>query len=137
MKESNIEILRLSPADCFEQWDDIKPFIQMALEDQHYNAEDLKKLLLDGITRAYAVLKDSVYLAVVTAEIVVYPRDKVVRIHTAGGTRADLWAERMIDEITKDAKSNGATELQIIGRKGWLKVLDGFKQQTIVMGKSI
>ena len=137
MKESDIEILRLSPTECFEQWDDIKPLIQIAIEDQHYTAEDIKHLLLKGITRAYKVLKDSKTLAVITAEIVIYPRDKVVRIHTAGGTRADLWAEKVIDEITKDAKGVGAVELQIIGRKGWLKILDGFKQQTTVMGKMI
>ena len=130
-------IYRLTPAECFEQWDDLKPLIDIAIVDEHYTSEDIKKHLLDGISRAYKVVLDGVILAVVTAELVVYPKAKVVRIHTAGGKDSHLWAEKVIDAISEDANNNGATELQIIGRKGWLKVLDGFKEQYTVMSKTI
>ena len=130
-------IYRLTPTECFEQWDDIKPFIDMAIVDEHYTSEDIKKHLLEGITRAYKVVADGVIMAVVTAELVIYPKAKVVRIHTAGGKDMSMWAEKAIKAISEDGIRNGARELQIIGRKGWLKVLDGFKEQYTVMSKAI
>ena len=132
-----MQILRLTPAECFKQWDDIEPFIQMAIEDEHYTSKDVKKFLLDGVSRAYSVVKGSKIIAVVTADLVSYPTSKIVRIHTAGGIDYKSWADDVINMAAKDGKDNGASEIQIIGRKGWLKVLSGFKLESVIIGKAI
>ena len=126
----------MTPQECYEQWDDIEPFIQMALDGQHYKAEDLKENLIKAILRAYRVI-DGKTIAVVTAEIIAYPQDKVVLIHTAGGTESSQWRDKVVDMIAEDGRKNGATEIEIIGRKGWLKTLNGFTQKSVIMSKKI
>lgn len=126
----------MTPEQAINDWDEIKPFIQMALVGQHYTAEDIKANLAKAILRAYRVI-DGKTLAVVTAELIEYPQDKVVLIHTAGGTDSAQWRDIVIDMVTEDGRANGATEIEIIGRKGWLRTLNGFSEKSVIMSKKI
>ena len=124
----------IQPQSVVENWDRIKPLIDKALTKEFYDAEDIKHLCLSGMMMVF-VAQD--YQAVATVELINHPKQKAALVHTLGGDGMEEWVDELLEEITKIAKSNGANSIQINGRRGWLKRLDGFKEAYTTMVKRI
>lgn len=71
----------------------------------------------------------------VITEIVDYPQKSVCRIWLAGGNMDELLeAEK---HITALAKSHGCDGMEIIGRRGWQRVLKDYKPSAVVLVKDL
>ena len=90
--------------------------------------------VLDAIKSGKAQFFSMENSAIVT-EIVDYPQKSVCRIWLAGGDMDELLeAEKHIAAI---AKSIGCTGMEIIGRKGWERVLTDYKPTAVVLVKDL
>lgn len=92
-----------------------------ALNHGRHQAEDIHGFLLKGICQLWLSWRDGIEAIAVT-EIVCYPRLKAVRIFQLRGKDREHWLgfERL---IATWAKSEGCTRMELIGRKGWSRVL--------------
>lgn len=113
-------------------WDCAAPLIQRAvdLQDTH-SLEDVK----EAVDAGRAQLWCGTHSALVT-EIIVYPRKKVCRIWMAGGLLWEL-KDDMLPAVEGWAKSKGCDAVEIIGRKGWQRVLDDYRQPHVRLVKEI
>ena len=73
--------------------------------------------------------------AAVVTEIMDYPQKRVLRYWLAGGNLKPLL--KVEPSIRHWSQLWGCVGIEIIGRKGWHKVLKGFKQTGIILAKDM
>jgi hypothetical protein len=61
---------------------------------------------------------------------------KVCIITACGGSGMKRWLP-LLDGIEAYARDEGCTRVRIYGRKGWLRVLDGYREKHVIMDKEI
>jgi len=121
--------------DIFLIWQQVAPLLKPAL-DNTYDIMDIEKGLLENRFQLFISWNNKVESAVVT-EIAVYPRAKVLRYFLAGGTNLDNWLEKIQQVIEKFAKNNNCTQVEVAGRKGWVKKLKGYKEKAVLLSKDL
>ena len=119
--------------DIFLIWQQVAPLLKPAL-DNTYDIMDIEKGLQENRFQLFISWNNKVESAVVT-EIAVYPRAKVLRYFLAGGTNLDNWLEKIQQVIEKFAKNNNCTQVEVAGRKGWVKKLKGYKEKAVLLSK--
>lgn len=121
-------------------WKDVEPFISepLAGNDGEFTAEDIYRSLLEKKMQLWVAYRDGIKAAMVT-EVVNYPRKKVVRIVTLGGDDMAGWIDDGFPLIHRWAKEQGASGMEIMGRKGWIRVLDrfGYRHAHVILKKEI
>lgn len=66
------------------------------------------------------------------------PRGKACEVYGACGTQtAPGQIDAIIHEIEKWAADIGCTRTRLLGRKGWLRVLNGYRQTGVILEKEI
>lgn len=106
--------------------------IENALEyaNDSHNALDVLDAVKSGKAQFFSI-GDSC----VITEIVDYPQKSVCRIWLAGGNMDELLeAEKHIASL---AKEHGCDGMEIIGRKGWQRVLKDYKPSAVVLVKDL
>ena len=73
--------------------------------------------------------------AAVVTEIIDYPQKRVLRYWLAGGNLKTLL--KVEPSIRHWSQLWGCVGIEIIGRKGWHRVLKGFKQTGIILAKDM
>lgn len=121
--------------DIFLIWQQVAPLLKPAL-DNTYDIMDIEKGLQESRFQLFISWNNKVESAVVT-EIAVYPRAKVLRYFLAGGTNLDNWLEKIQQVIEKFAKNNNCTQVEVAGRKGWVKKLKGYKEKAVLLSKDL
>lgn len=132
------------PADMIDDvWDECKDFIQLAEKkgQSEMNAQDIYEFCRNQEMQLWIVYDDTAMdeiKAVVTTEIVNYPRKKVCRIVTLGGIGIDSWIHA-ISTIEAWAESQGCESMETFCRKGFIKKLEnyGYEQTYTVLGKDL
>lgn len=61
---------------------------------------------------------------------------KVCIITVCGGSDMKRWLP-LIGQIESYARREGCERVRIYGRKGWLRVLDGYEQKYVIMDKEL
>jgi len=135
MSSSDSIITQVPKEDTFLIWQQVAPLLQPAL-DNTYDIMDIEKGLLENRFQLFISWNNKVESAVVT-EIAVYPRAKVLRYFLAGGTNLDNWLEKIQQVIEKFAKNNNCTQVEVAGRKGWVKKLKGYKEKAVLLSKDL
>lgn len=121
--------------DVFLIWTKVAPLLQKAL-DGTYDIIDVEQGLQDNRFQLFISWNNGIESAVIT-EIAEYPKAKVLRYVLAGGTNLENWLEEIQEVIEKFAKKNHCTQLEVAGRKGWLKKLKDFKEKAILLSKDL
>ncbi len=121
--------------DVFLIWTKVAPLLQKAL-DGTYDIMDVEQGLEDDRFQLFISWNNGIESAVIT-EIAEYPKAKVLRYVLAGGTNLDNWLEEIQEVIEKFAKKNHCTQLEIAGRKGWLKKLNKYKEKAVLLSKDL
>ena len=121
--------------DIFLIWQQVAPLLKPAL-DNTYEIMDIEKGLQESRVQLFISWNNKVESAVVT-EIAVYPRAKGLRYFLAGGTNLDNWLEKIQQVIEKFAKNNNCTQVEVAGRKGWVKKLKGYKEKAVLLSKDL
>ena len=135
MSSSDSIITQVPKEDIFLIWQQVAPLLQPAL-DNTYDIMDIEKGLQENRFQLFISWNNKVESAVVT-EIAVYPRAKVLRYFLAGGTNLDNWLEKIQQVIEKFAKNNNCTQVEVAGRKGWVKKLKGYKEKAVLLSKDL
>ena len=129
-------IVKVPSKDLYIVWEDVEKLLKKALDDCYTSQDIYNGLTQDRFQLFISWEKFKVESAVVT-EIAAYPRKKICRYFLAGGKNMDNWVNPIQETIEKFAKKNGCQEIEVAGRKGWLKKLKGYKQKIFLMSKEL
>ena len=105
-------------------WEQLFPTIEKGQE--FITRKDLEK----GIeNNTYQLFKDD------NCSLVTASHLKTLRIGIAGGKLESII--KITEKVEKYAKNRQYTNIEIVGRAGWEKVLSGYKKQEVILRKEI
>jgi hypothetical protein len=105
-------------------WEQLFPTIEKSQE--FITREDLEK----GIeNNTYQLFKDD------NCSLVTASHLKTLRIGIAGGNLQSII--KITEKVEKYAKKRNYKNIEIVGRSGWEKVLDGYKKEKVILRKEI
>lgn len=121
----------LVPVDSGEvesTWPHIEEFVERGLAGAqgNYWPIDIKNSCINRDMQLWVSINDTVFEACLITQIIVYPRIKVAGLIVIGGSGMKNWLKYEAT-IAAWAKSQGCEELEGYARKGWLRVLTGWK----------
>jgi hypothetical protein len=105
-------------------WEQLFPSIDYGRES--ISRKDLEKGIENG---TYQLFKDA-DCSVITASFA-----KTLRIGVAGGNLRSL--VKIEEKVEKYAKKRQYDNIEIVGRAGWEKVLNGYKKEKVILRKEI
>jgi len=119
-------------------WEEVYPLIDKA---QVYAAgeldtQDFFAMIENEDMQLWIAEDDNGIFAMMMTEFVQYPRKKVMRIVSIGGSEMNRWM-KYFPALEAAALSVGCTGFEIFGRKGWLRVLKDWKCSYHVLTKDI
>ena len=115
-----------------DEWDRCSAWLEAAL--YYSNGTHTIDDVLETVQRGDAQFWHYPDAAVVT-EIMDYPQKRVLRYWLAGGNLKTLL--KVEPSIRYWSQLWGCVGIEIIGRKGWHRVLKGFKQTGIILAKDM
>lgn len=123
-------------------WDTIRPFFLERRHDltEFSEPEDILKQVIAGRLDLWLVLSE---IGAVEGMLMAYPekhKNKCIYVlRWATGRNLHKHKQKVLKEIEEYALAGGATHIQVIGRKGWTRVLRGwkYKQTAIVLEKDL
>lgn len=119
-------------------WDQVTPYLLSALNyaDGKYTLESIKALIAKCDAQLWVeASKDGIKGACVT-QIAVYPTRSVCLLMLAGGVSLETY-QRYLPLVELWAMERGCESIEIVGRRGWVKVLPGFEVIHTVMSKRL
>ncbi|WP_050383962.1 hypothetical protein [Bradyrhizobium pachyrhizi] len=98
--------------------------------------EDIEADILSGLSLLWLAWNGRSIQAAATTVLINSEIGKVCVITACGGTGMKRWLP-LLDGIESYARDEGCARVRIYGRKGWLRVLDGYRAKHIIMDKEI
>jgi hypothetical protein len=116
-------------------WSQVKPQIEKAL-DGSYSSYDILEYIKQNRMQLWISWNDGIEASFVT-EVCDYPQLRVLRWVLAGGSNMESWLDLVTSKVEDWAKRNNCQRLEIVGRKGWTKVLRDYKPQAVYFVKEL
>lgn len=134
-----IEVFTVQPHEI-ETWAGrLLPHLErFELETQRTDALTLLRQAARAERQLWGVRSDAEVIGVLVTEIYDTTHSRVCWIWAAAGTESQAGdMQRVYEAIERWAREMGCKSIGINGRKGWLRVLPGFKQTAVVMEKEL
>ncbi len=117
-----------TPSDVLHYWNEIEPFVQMAIEHSNgeLNMEGIIKRIEKKEIAVGTIFDDDIrkLIAVVTFEMTTFDSGmKILTIQCAGGERLEEWFEQIDVLANSMARHHDCDKIYIVGRKGWERKL--------------
>src|SRR6056300_1850383 len=116
-------------------WLQVKPQIEKAL-DGSYSSYDILEYIKQNRMQLWISWNDGIEASFVT-EVCDYPQLRVMRWVLAGGSNMESWLDLVTSKVEDWAKKNNCQRLEIVGRKGWTKVLSDYEPQAVYFVKEL
>lgn len=114
--------------------------IQSALEYGHgeRNLKDITDSIQKGDKQVWVHSTEDLFTGTVITEIIQYPRKKTCQIIYLGGDSSLKFLDEL-QVIEEWARLNNCVDIQVIGRKGWLRVLKNqdYRERYTTVGKEL
>lgn len=125
---SSARLVGVSVEDLDRVWPLVLPWVEDAARSTNgrMGAEDFYRFVRDRDMQLWVVADEGEIKCCVLTEIVVYPKNKFLRISAAVGQGRDDW-QHLIADLKAYAKTHGCRGVESLARPGWERVLDGTK----------
>lgn len=138
---SSAELVCVDPKRVQEVWPHVAPLLRKAIARTGLSAfADIEREILCGRALLWlAVSGESsrvVIEAVASTSLQQTDRGKVCVITACAGARMSRWLP-LISRIEAYAKEEDCACIRIFGRKGWLRVLEGYDTKHIILDKEL
>jgi hypothetical protein len=133
-----VSIFTANPETLDFLWPHALPHLKRFSEETLLiNTDDLYEKLKTNDRQMWLIEREGKVVLVVVTEIWAGDSGPVCMIKIASGTAGHEALREICDEIEGWARGMGCAGMEISGRKGWLKVLDGFKQTGVILEKDL
>lgn len=106
------------------------PWLEATLSAEGYGFGDVLTLCAKGEAQLWPF--DG---AAALTQLLDCPTGRAVRVWAAGGNREYLEAAQ--DSLEEWARGAGAARLEIVGRRGWLRALKGYREVATIMTRDL
>lgn len=131
-------IFTAQPETLDQLWPHALPHLKRFSEETLLlNTEQIYEALKTNNKQLWMVEREGEVVLVVVTEVRDADAGPVCCIKIASGTAGHEALREICDEIERWAGSIGCAALEIYGRKGWARVLDGFKQIGVILEKDL
>jgi hypothetical protein len=103
-----------------------------------YNLGDVYDKIVNEIAQLWVAMEENEIVAAFMTEITVYGQKKMLTVHFAGGSKMIEWLPEMDSIFRRWALDNDCSGVELTGRKGWVKALEGlgWKPSFVIVEKS-
>jgi hypothetical protein len=127
----------IDPSHVREIWPHAATLLKAACRRTALNAfEDIEHEVMSGHSLLWLAWNGHEIQAAATTILIKSEIGKVCVITACGGTQMKHWLP-LLDGIEAYARDEGCTRVRIYGRKGWLRVLDGYREKHVIMDKEL
>ena len=126
------DLVCVNPADVQKVWPLARDLIRSAIERTKLSEfADVETDVLSGDQLLWLAISDRVEAAATT-----HLSRNVCILTACSGHQRERWLP-LFSRIEKYAKDEGCHTMRIYGRKGWERVLDGYKAEYVILEKSL
>ncbi len=134
---SSAELVCVDPARVAEFWPHVSPLLKAACHRTQLNAfADIEADILAGRSLLWLAWNGRTIEAAAATILIHSEAGRVCIITVCGGRDMRRWLP-LIGRIEAYAGNEGCRCVRIYGRKGWLRVLDGYDEKHIIMDKEL
>lgn len=123
-----MQITPVHPFYLIKREAEVIPLLDSALEPfgYRYKPTDVLIELLrpNTLWQAWLIHEGEEIIAIAISQIVQFPQRRGLCIFAIGGTRMDEWLDDLKALMEDHALKNACDHMEIVGRRGWNKVLD-------------
>lgn len=140
-------IVTISPAELEQVFPLISQFIMQGIEqsDGRVDIDSFCHMVADGswlLWGVYVTGEDEderpVFKGVVASELLEYPSGVMfATVPFTGGFDADEWAIEVLTFLEGWATKAGAVRMEIFARRGWSKLLHGYRCKNLILEKKL
>lgn len=132
---STAELLCVPPEMVSKIWPHVRVMIKRAVEATDLSSiEELENDVLSGRQLLWLAWLDGKIMASATTHLIKPREDKVCVLTACAGRHRETWMP-LRARIEQYARDEGAKKMQLFGRKGWERVLDGYHVEHVVLEK--
>jgi hypothetical protein len=133
---SSAKLICVDPSRIGEVWPHVRERLRAAIDRTELSSfDDLEADVISGMQLVWLAWDGSEIMAAATTQLV-KPRDKVCVLTACAGHDRERWLP-LFAMIEKYAKDEGCSTMRIFGRKGWERVLDGYRVEHVVLEKAL
>ena len=135
----DLGLICVDPKRAAEFWPHVKWFIASAIERTELSSfEGVEAAILEGRQLLW-IAWDGKTISAAGATELNKIGDKLICTITAWaslGHQRDRWLP-LLEVVERYARAEGADAIRLYGRKGWERVLDGFKVEHVILEKAL
>lgn len=125
-------LICVDPARVGQFWPYAGPMIRVAIERTRLSEfEDIERQVLAGEQLLWLAWSDHIEAAATT-----HLTRGVCTLTACSGHQRERWLP-LFEAIEKYAKDEGCSTMRIYGRKGWERVLDGYRAEYVILEKGL
>lgn len=127
----------VNPRHVHDIWPHVAPLLRKATKRTGLSAfAEIERDILRGNALLWIAWNGTAIEAAASTSLQQTDAGKVCVITACAGAEMARWLP-LIRGIEAHAEQEGCTCVRIFGRKGWLRVLDGYRQTCVVMDKPL
>jgi hypothetical protein len=131
------ELVCIDPKQTGEIWPHVRSLLQEACRRTELNSfADIESDILAGRSLLWVAWNGSVIESAAATVLINSESGKVCIITVCGGSGMERWLH-LAGQIEDYARREGCAWVRIYGRKGWLRVLNGYEQKHVIMDKEL
>ena len=131
------KLVCIDPKRIHDVWPHVRPLLERACRRTGLNAfAEFEADILAGRSLVWVAWNGSAIEAAASTILINSDLGKVCVITLCAGQDMQRWLP-LIDRIEGYTRDEGCVRIRIFGRKGWLRVLEGFKAGHLVMEKRL
>lgn len=131
-------IFTAQPETLDQLWPHALPHLKRFSEETLLlNTEQIYEALKTNNKQLWMAERDGQVVLVVVTEVKAVDAGSICTIRIGSGTAGHELLRAMCDEIEAWARGIGCVGMEICGRKGWSRVLDGFRQTGVILEKDL
>ena len=134
---SRAELVCVDPARVHEIWPHVSPLLKAACYRTRLNAfADIEADIVAGRSLLWVAWNGRAIESAASTVLINSEIGRVCVITVCGGSDMKRWLP-LIGQIETYAEAEGCKRVRIYGRKGWLRVLDGYEATHAIMDKEL
>jgi hypothetical protein len=134
---STVELVCVNPVRARSVWPRVAPLLCRATAKTGLSAfAEIERAILSGTALLWIAWNGSAIEAAASTSLQQTDAGKVCVITACAGAGMTRWLP-LIRSIEAYARDEGCTCVRIFGRKGWARVLDGYRQTHAIIDKRL